>query len=203
MIGSIRQGVFIILSAPSGCGKTTIKNRLMQTQQFLFSVSYTTRKPRSGEVDGQDYRFVSPEQFAQKVDAGEFLEHANVHGCLYGTGVESLDPIQDGHTVLLDIDVQGHTQLKQRYPESVSVFILPPSWSTLKDRLQGRRTESDSDLERRLAAAQKELEHYHDYDYVVVNDQLDHCIETILAIVAAERHKTKRWEVDVHAFYKS
>lgn len=203
MIGQVKEGVFVILSAPSGCGKTTIKNRLMQMGEFVFSVSYTTRDPRAGEENGKDYYFVSPEQFETKIVDQGFVEYAHVHGCYYGTGLESLDPLKEGRTVLFDIDVQGHAQVKQRYPESVSIFVLPPSWSLLKERLRSRQTESEDALDQRLRNAQQEMQHCHEYDYVVVNGDLEKVLQKIEAVVTAEYQKTKRWEIDIDAFYKS
>jgi guanylate kinase len=203
MIASKQVGVFLIVSAPSGCGKTSIKNQLMKTGQFQFSVSYTTRKPREGEVDGQDYHFITVKAFEDKRASGGFLESAEVHGAFYGTGIETLENLQKGQDVLLDIDIQGGTQVKHKFSDSVSVFVLPPSWSALQDRLQKRGTEEQSSVELRLNNAQEEILEYHKYDYLVVNDSLEQAVDDIIGIVNIEHKKTIRLEVDIDAFYKS
>jgi len=189
------SGILFIISAPSGSGKTTLTNELLRLVPGLdFSVSYTTRKPRGSEADGRDYHFVSRQQFEEMSARGEFLEHANVFGEHYGTGRRYLEEARRrGHDLVLDIDVQGAAQVKQKMPEAVSIFILPPSREVLEMRLrqrsQAERMDSEEVIRRRLLEARKEIENYSNYDYILVNDRLEHSIAHLKAIVAAERLK--------------
>jgi guanylate kinase len=191
----LKGGTVFIISAPSGSGKTTLTNELLRLVPGLdFSVSYTTRRPRGSEQEGHDYHFVSQEQFEQMRDRGEFLEHADVFGNCYGTAKRYLEEARHrGHDLVLDIDVQGARQVKQKIPDAVSIFILPPSRQVLEFRLRNRshaeHMDSEEVIERRLAEARTEIENYPNYDYILVNDRLENSIAQLKAIVAAERLK--------------
>ncbi len=180
--------VFII-SAPSGSGKSTLVNRLLASDKnLIFSVSYTTRAPRGAEVDGQQYRFITREEFEARIANGEFLEHAEVFGNYYGTHREILERGRtEGKDVVLDIDVQGARQLKEKIPDAVSIFILAPSRDELAKRLRARSEDSEEVIQRRLAGAAREIQDYRRYDYVLVNDDVDRASERLQAIVNAER----------------
>jgi guanylate kinase len=184
----------IILSAPSGGGKTTIAKALLATRKDIgYSVSCTTRQPRGGEVEGKDYYFVSRTEFITKRERGEFAESAEVHGNLYGTlRSEVLKVIESGKHVLMDIDVQGASQFTRAFPQSVTIFVLPPSAEVLLDRLRKRQTESSQQLADRLQSALQELQSVDEYEYVVVNDDLNQAIARITAIVDAEVSSRER-----------
>ena len=187
--------VFII-SAPSGSGKSTLVSRLLREVEGLtFSVSYTTRKPRGNEVDGQAYHFIDRENFEQRLAAHEFLEYAEVFGNYYGTHSDALMIAQQqGKDLVLDIDVQGAAQLKKRIPDAVSIFVLPPSREVLEQRLRARSQDKEEVIRRRLADAAREIRNYSLYDYVLVNNDLDLAAETLKAIVRAERVRRVRVE---------
>lgn len=184
----------LVLAAPSGTGKTTIVHALVHgSDGYTFSVSATTRAPREGEKDGVDYHFVDRETFTRMADAGELVEWAEVHGELYGTPRSELAAAERrGEHVVLDIDVQGARQIRDAVPGAVLVFVLPPSVDTLKRRLAGRGTESRDQLAARLRTALKELEAATEFDYIVVNDELDRTLEDVWGIVRAERRRTSR-----------
>jgi guanylate kinase len=184
----------LILAAPSGTGKTTIAHALVERfARFVFSVSATTRPPRGDEVDGVDYDFVSREAFEAMIEGGELLEWAEVHGNLYGTPRRNLEAAAArGEHVVLDIDVQGARQLRERAPEAVLIFVFPPSAGALWGRLTARGTEAMDEVRRRLAAAHEELAEARHFDYIVVNDDLDRAISRIRAIVEAESHRPSR-----------
>lgn len=187
----------LILSSPSGAGKTTLCNRLRgEFPSLRFSVSHTTRKPRPTEVDGREYHFVDRPKFEQLVREGAFAEHAEVHGNLYGTSLQEIETARKtSEGVLFDIDFQGARQIKAHIPEAVGIFILPPSLAELERRLRGRATEDESTVVRRLEAAKREIAHYGLFDYVVVNDDIDHAYGRIRGIVLAERCRRARWAV--------
>ncbi|SPE25378.1 guanylate kinase [Candidatus Sulfopaludibacter sp. SbA6] len=187
--------VFII-SAPSGSGKSTLVTRLLnQVPGLMFSVSYTTRKPRGAEVDGQSYHFVSREEFERMLVRNEFLEWAEVFGNYYGTHRGILEEAQArGKDLVLDIDVQGARQLKGRIPEAVTVFILAPSRQILEQRLRARSEDRDDVIERRLRDAAKEIGNYNAYDYVLINRDLAESDAVLSAIVHAERVRRTRIE---------
>lgn len=178
-----------IISAPSGSGKSTLVNGVRQIVSGLdFSISYTTRPPRRSEKHGREYFFVSREEFAEMVREDDFLEHADVFGNLYGTSRTFLrEAERAGHDLLLDIDVQGAEQIKRKIPEAVRIFILPPDRQTLEDRLRNRSLDAEDVIQRRLATATREIENYANYDYILVNDRLDESVETLKAILLAER----------------
>ena len=188
------HGIIFIVSAPSGAGKTTLTKRAVEAFPALFlSVSYTTRPPRANEVDGRDYHFIGEEQFFHLRDSGALAEWARVHGFFYGTPRAPLEgALAEGRDVILDIDVQGARQIKQVYPEAVSIFILPPSWEELEARLRGRRTEEESTIARRLKRAREEAQELPLYDYWIVNDKLERAVEVLKAIVIAERARVSR-----------
>jgi guanylate kinase len=179
-----------IISAPSGSGKSTLVNELLKLVSDLdFSISYTTRPPRGSEQNGKQYHFVSREEFEQMVRADEFLEHASVFGTnYYGTARRFLrEAEQKRHDLLLDVDVQGAAQVKQKLPEAVSIFVLPPDRQTLEERLRKRGEDSEEVIERRLDAARREIENYDKYDYILINDDLEESIQSLQAIVLAQR----------------
>ena len=184
----------IILSAPSGAGKTTIAKALLSRRQDLgYSVSCTTRQPREGEIPGKDYYFLSRTEFLNKREQGEFAESAEVHGNLYGTlRSEVLRVLATRQHVLMDIDVQGAVQFTKVFPQSVTIFILPPSAEVLLERLRLRQTESPQQLADRLQSALQELQSVDEYEYVIVNDNLEQAIQRIGSIVEAEVFSRER-----------
>ena len=179
-----------IVSGPSGSGKTSIVEHLLRgLPNTVFSVSYTTRAPRAGEQEGRDYRFVSREVFEARLALGEFLEHADVFGNLYGTHRSALaEAERQGKDLLLDIDVEGAGQVKARFPEAVAILVLPPSWQELERRLRARGLDRPEMIQRRLERARQEIENYKTYDYVVVNRALAETCAQVEAIVVAARH---------------
>lgn len=196
--------VFII-SAPSGSGKSTLVARLMGADPGLrFSVSYTTRKPRGNEKPGESYVYISREEFLSRIDRSEFLEHAEVFGNFYGTNREVLEQAKsEGKDLILDIDVQGARQLKERIPEAVTIFILPPSRDILEQRLRLRSEDSEEVIQRRLREAAEEIRNYQQYDYVLVNHQVDESTITLAAIIKAERVRRIRMEQQIRPILKS
>ena len=187
--------VFII-SAPSGSGKSTLVNRLMKdVPRLMFSISYTTRKPRGAEKDGESYHFVSREDFEGMLARDEFLESAQVFGNYYGTHRGILEKASArGQDLVLDIDVQGARQLKSKIPEAVTVFILAPSKQILEQRLRARGEDRDDVIERRLEEAAEEIRKYEQYDYVLINEDLEESVKTLNGIVRAERVRRMRVE---------
>jgi len=182
--------VFII-SAPSGSGKSTLVNEVRQIVPGLdFSISYTTRPPRGSEQNGREYFFVPRAEFQEMIRRDQFLEHAEVFGNYYGTARRFLREAEEhGHDLLLDIDVQGAEQIKQRLPEAASIFVLPPDRTTLERRLRNRSQDSEEVIQLRLVTASREIENYSKYDYILVNDRLEESIEALKAILLAERLK--------------
>ena len=195
----------IILSAPSGAGKTTVANEIFRRFPYIrFAVSLTTRERRPGESDTADYRFVNEEEFRSAQEADELAEWAVVHGRLYGTPRAEIErSLEDGYHVLLDVDVQGGTSLMRAYPEAVSIFLLPPSHAAMAARLRGRGTESAEAIESRLAEALHEIGSVEQYEYVIINRELDRTVEVFSRIIHAEEHRRVRrgniheW-IDVH-----
>ena len=190
-----RRGLLLVLSSPSGAGKTTLARRLLAADPSLrLSISVTTRAPRPGEVDGRDYRFIDPAEFARLQAGGELLEWAEVHGNLYATPKAAvLDALKAGVDVLFDIDWQGARQIRQRMGEDVvSVFILPPDGQTLERRLRARAQDSEDVVRQRMAAAAAEIGHWGEYDYVIVNADLETSVCGLAAILTAERLKRVR-----------
>ena len=194
--------VFII-SAPSGSGKSTLVSELRRLVPGLrFSVSYTTRAPRGREREGQEYFFITRDEFERRIQAGEFLEYAEVFGNYYGTHISELDrAARDGCDLILDIDVQGARQLreklKKKIPAPVSIFILPPSRQILEERLRARSQDSEAVITRRLHDAAQEIRNYFEYDYVLVNREVAASVETLVSIVKAQRSRRDRMEDEI------
>jgi len=189
------EGRLFVISAPSGAGKTTLLKRVMaRVPGLAFSVSHTTRKPRPGERDGIDYNFISRADFLNMIDGGQFLEHAEVHDNLYGTSRETVtERLQKGIDIVLDIDVQGAAILRrQNLLDGAYIFIAPPDLGELERRLRGRGTESEEHIAVRLKNAKAEMQDASEYDYLVVNDQLDETIELLTSIILAERARFHR-----------
>lgn len=189
-----RDWLLLILSSPSGAGKTTLKNRLLaEFKDLRFSVSHTTRKARVSEANGREYHFVDRGQFEAMIENGAFAEHAEVHGNLYGTSFAEIELARSSHNgVVFDIDYQGARQILARLPEAVTVFLLPPSLPELERRLRGRADEPEDSIRRRLSNAQREIEHYGFFDYVIVNDDLERAMDKLRAVVLAERCRRLR-----------
>ena len=202
---SKRRGSLLVISAPSGSGKTTLVRPLVADVEGLeFSISYTTRSPRASEKDGVDYHFVSEKEFRSKIEGNDFLEWAEVHERLYGTGrAETEAVLGRGVDVVLDIDVQGAAQVQQAMPDAVLIFILPPSFDVLEQRLRDRRQNEGADIERRLTVARREVSQYRNYDYAVVNDDIERCAGLLRSIVLAERARRQRMEPIVQSILDS
>ncbi len=199
------MSITFIISAPSGSGKSTLVGELLKRDPaLLFSVSYTTRAPRGQEQDGRSYHYISRDEFRRRVAAGEFLEYAEVFGNYYGTHRSVLEEAEkQGRDLVLDIDVQGARQLKSQVPDAVSVFILAPSRQVLEQRLRDRSEDPDAVIERRLREAGEEIRNYVDYDYIVVNRQVQDSVETLAAIVRAERARRQRMEREIRPILAS
>jgi guanylate kinase len=189
-----RRGILFIISAPSGTGKTTLCKQLTTNLPGLWhSISYTTRKPRSGEEHGRDYYFIKEQTFQEMIARNDFVEWAHVYGHLYGTPWKSLtEKIDQGIDVLLEIDVQGAMQVKKRFEDSVSIFILPPSMTVLKSRLQTRASDTPEEIQRRLNKVKEEVWSYREYAYIVQNEDLGRSLRDLESIFWSERLKTKR-----------
>lgn len=188
------QPLLVVVSAPSGAGKTSLCEWVVQAIPGLaHSVSYTTRPPRPDERDGQDYHFVDEGTFRAMVERGEFAEWATVHGHLYGTSRALLhQQFAAGRDVILDIDTQGAATLQTGYPDGVFVFIVPPSWAMLEERLRRRQSDAEAEIQRRLQRAREEVKHYAEYQYVIVNDDFGRAAEELKAIILAERCRSAR-----------
>jgi guanylate kinase len=190
---SERRGLLFVVSAPSGTGKTTVVERLVHCVPGLeLSRSYTSRAARTGEADGVDYNFITRDRFDRMVAENAFLEWADVFGNLYGTAAaDTQRSLGAGRDLVLVIDVQGARQVRQRCSDTVAVFVLPPSFDVLEQRLRGRSKDTEAQMQRRLLTARAEVEAFTDYDYVVVNDELDACVDRLRAIVLAERARLR------------
>ena len=182
-----RKSIIIVISGPSGTGKSTVVRRLLESSPLIVSsVSMTTREPRGSEIDGKDYFFVQEEEFIRKRNAGEFLEWAVVHGNLYGTLTSFVDEkLGEGNDLLLEIDVQGGLSVKEKRPEALMVFLMPPSWEELEKRLRGRGTDSEDVIVERLRNARNEMEYAERYDNRVINDSVERCVSEIAEIIKA------------------
>lgn len=185
----MNTGVLFTVSAPSGAGKTSLVKALVDRNPSVrISISHTTRAKRPGEVEGQDYYFVSKEQFMQRVEAAGFLEHAEVYGNYYGTSQQAVeDLLKQGYDVILEIDWQGAAQVRRLRPEVVSIFILPPSRAVLEQRLRGRGQDSEAVIARRLAVAREELSHYAESDYLIVNEDFERALQELETVVRGQR----------------
>jgi guanylate kinase len=188
------KGILFVVSGPSGAGKTTLYREAASSLPNLkHSVSYTTRRPRPGEVNDRDYTFINRDEFKGMIDRSEFAEWAEIHGKLYGTSKKRLEETMDsGIDVILDIDVQGAEQLKKKYQGGVYIFVLPPSLEALGERLQKRMVNSKEEIEKRLKVAAKEIKRYREYDYVIVNNILEDALKELSAIIISKRVSTER-----------
>ncbi len=188
-----REGLLFVVSAPSGAGKTTLCRAVMDSlEQVRHSISYTTRKPRPGELDGRDYYFVAEKRFREMIEAGDFAEWAEVHSNFYGTSRRVLDGMRsEGIDVILDIDTQGAKQIKAKYGQAVFIFVMPPSMGILEERLRNRRSDREDEIKKRMIRARDEIRDYVLYDYVIVNQDFDHALFELRAIIAAERCRTR------------
>jgi guanylate kinase len=188
------KGDLFILSAPSGTGKTSLANRVLEDiPRLKFSVSYTTREPRTGERNGVEYFFVNEDQFKEMILRQAFLEHAYVYGHYYGTSSDYIhDQLSRGHDVLLDIDVQGAMKVKEKVPGSILVFVLPPSYQVLEERLRGRGLDDAEVIESRLQIARDEIKRFCDYDYFIVNELIEDSANELKSIILASRCRSDR-----------
>lgn len=192
--------ILLIISSPSGAGKTTLTRRLLQEfSAFRFSVSHTTRRPRANEVHGQDYHFVTADAFRKIVDENRFAEWAEVHGNLYGTSIDEIELAREAGKigVLFDVDYQGARQIKERFPHAVGVFILPPSMEELRRRLDSRGSDDADERQRRFDKAREEIGHYPFFDYMIVNDDLQRALAELRGVVLAEG--CRQWRVAAKA----
>ena len=189
-----RRGMLVVVSAPSGAGKTSLCREIRKVVANLgYSVSHTTRPPRAGEVDGHDFYFVAEATFRQMVERDEFAEWARVHGNLYGTSARALDEaLERGEDILLDIDTQGARQLRTRYPQGLYVFVVAPSMKELELRLRERKSDAPHEIARRMARAVEEIAASREYDYLIVNRHLDEAVRQLACIIEAERCRTSR-----------
>jgi guanylate kinase len=193
-MSSDTSGQLFIVSAPSGTGKTTLVERIVQlVPDLTLSRSFTSRPPRAGECDGMDYNFITRELFERMIEDGEFLEWANVFGNYYGTSAAETDRILSaGHDLVLVIDVQGAQQVRARRADTIGIFVLPPCFAVLEDRLRRRSKDTEAQIQRRLEVARQEVGAVADYEYVVVNDELESAVGRLRAIVEAERARLRR-----------
>lgn len=189
-----KKGLILVISAPSGAGKTTLCKRILQvSSSFISSVSFTTRRPRRNEIEGVDYYFVSQEEFQKMIEKRRFIEWTEVHGHLYGTSANLLDQaVKEEKDVLLEVEVKGGAEIKKNYPQAVLVFLVPPSWQELEKRLANRGTEDEEKVARRVKQAKREIEYAPHYDYLIVNDDINRALEDLSAIIQAERCRMDR-----------
>jgi guanylate kinase len=183
------KGNLFVVTAPSGAGKTTLVAALLAADANVqLSISYTTRDPRAGEVNGKDYHFVERAEFERMINAGELLEHAEVYGNYYGTSQVWINQvIQNGRDILLEIDWQGAQQVRRLFPDAIGLFVLPPSLETLESRLRNRGKDSEEVIAKRMAVARTECSHVDEFDYVIVNEHIDDAVRDIVAVVRAQR----------------
>ncbi len=188
----MNKGRLIVFSAPSGCGKGTMLEQIMKDEHYSFSVSATTRAPREGEVDGVNYYYLSKEEFQRRVDNGEFLEHAVYCDNCYGTLHSEVDSkLEKGINVVLEIEVQGALQLREKRPDALFIFVAPPSIAELRRRLHKRGTESDEIIEQRVSQAAREIAEAPKYDYIIVNDALEDAVDDFFAVMRGESLKSQ------------
>ena len=198
----MQEGMLLIISGPSGSGKGTVCKNLLPSEGFALSISMTTRTQRPGETHGVDYIFCDKEEFRAVRDADGLLEHATFSGNYYGTPVSYVnDQIRQGYTVVLEIDVVGALQVKEKYPEAILVFLMPPTFLELRHRLEMRGTEDEQEIDRRFRRAWDEVAELPKYDYLVINDAIDHAVDEINLIVAAEKLKPQRSNEKISHFH--
>ena len=194
-----RKGLLLVVSGPSGAGKGTIcKALLNKNDKIKLSVSATTRKPRNGEVHGVNYFFIEKEEFTKMVENGEFLEHAQIYDNFYGTPKAAIiECLEKGQDVILEIEMQGARQIKEVYPEGVFIFVLPPSLEELKSRIVGRGTETQEEIEKRFSCAFEEINQIVNYDYFIVNEDIEKSVSDVEAIICAEKNKVTRYKNNI------
>lgn len=199
----MKKGMLFVLSGPSGSGKTTLAKHVVKTVDYVdFAISYTTRKRRDGEEDGVDYKFIDEDEFRKMINGNQFAEWAEVHGNLYGTPIKEIDKVLDkGIDILLDIDVQGSSQIKTKYKNSVHIFLIPPDLKTLRERLSKRNTENTSDLEKRLNMAVNEISRIEDYDYIILSDNIESSLRKLESIIESVRSQTEFMTEDIFKLY--
>ena len=204
-VSQLRRGILFVVSSPSGGGKGTLIKRVLSTVSNLaYSVSYTTRPPRSGEVNGREYFFVTTDQFQAMIAAEEFLEWAHVHGKLYGTSRQQVShEISQGRDIILEVDVQGAASVRRLLPEAVTIFILPPSLETLRKRLEARGTDSEEELELRLRNAPDELRNYKAFDFVIINESVERATGQLRSVINAERVRPSHQEASIQKIIKN
>lgn len=194
-----RKGLLLVVSGPSGAGKSTIcKALLNKNDQIKLSVSATTRKPRNGEVHGVNYFFIEKEEFTKMIENGEFLEYAQIYDNFYGTPKAAIiECLEKGQDVILEIEMQGARQIKEVYPEGVFIFVLPPSLEELKSRIVGRGTETQEEIEKRFSCAFEEINQIVNYDYFIVNEDIEKSVSDVEAIICAEKNKVTRYKNNI------
>lgn len=193
----MKNGSLFIVSAPSGAGKTTLCREVSRLIPDLkYSISYTTRMPRTGESNRKDYIFVTAEEFGDMIKKGEFAEWAEVHGNLYGTSIKELKNLREKNDVILDIDTQGAMQIKKRYVEGIYIFILPPSMDALEERLRKRMSNSELEIKERLIRAKEEITKYKEYEYVIINDDFSEALSELRAIIISERCRREKIDTE-------
>jgi len=199
----VHTNLLYVVTGPSGAGKTTLIKRLLDEEGNLdFSVSFTTRQKRPGEKEGVDYRFVSPGDFEERIDSGDFLEYADVHGKLYGTSKSYVERALENSNLLLDIDVQGAMNVKREFPDSTVVFIAPPTYEDLEKRLRARGTETPEDLEKRLSDSRKELKLIDRFDYLILNQEAEEAYNMLKCVYIAETLKVGMQSAKIDEFKK-
>ena len=194
-----RKGLLLVVSGPSGAGKGTIcKSILEQNDHIKLSISATTRKPRTGEVHGVNYFFIEKEEFKTMIEQGEFLEYAQIYDNFYGTPKSAImETLEKGQDVILEIEMQGARQVKEVYPEGIFVFVLPPSLKELKNRIVGRGTETAEEIEKRFSCAFEEIKQIDDYDYFIVNQDVEKSVKELESIISSEKNKVTRYKNNI------
>lgn len=200
----MNKGLLFVVSAPSGCGKGTVLAEILKNEKFYYSVSSTTRKPRNGEINGVDYNFITDEQFKSLISSNDMLEYAEYCGNFYGTPKSMVDKMRClGKNVILEIDVQGAMNIKKNCSDAILIFIMPPSIDELERRLRKRGTETDEVIKRRITKAIEEISSAHNYDYVLVNNELEKAVEDFKSVISAEEHKAEYSEEFINEVLKN